>query len=197
MKKNCIIAILFFGIASLLFSEQAVQETESNQRLSRNYLSVEAGCGVTVPVGYFAPVLKLAVTPAAAVAYNLSFPWGVLVFGLYSGCNIAGTEATYQSTLFSIPAAAQVRYRTNFNSRFYGFVEANGGVTVNILAYKENYPGLSNSTSVSPFIAPGLGVGLRIVPWLSVSAYGNFTMIFFDDGLYLGISPGMKAGVQF
>jgi hypothetical protein len=100
------------------------------------------------------------------------------------------------SALFSLPAAAQVRYQTNFNSRFYGFVEANGGIAVNILAYKENYPGLSNSTSISPYIAPGLGVGFRIIPWLSVSAFGNFTMIFFDDGLYMGISPGLRVGFK-
>jgi hypothetical protein len=100
------------------------------------------------------------------------------------------------SALFSIPAAAQVRYRTNFNSRFYGFVEANGGIAVNILAYKENYPGLSNSTSVTPFVAPGLGVRFRVLKWLSVSAYGNYMMIFFDDGLYMGISPGLRLGFQ-
>jgi hypothetical protein len=198
MKKIIVIAILLFCAVSLLFSEQAVQQTETSKQRTNNYLSIEAGGGVTIPVGYFAPALKLAAAPAVSAAYNLTFPWGILGFGLYSGCNIAGTstEATYQSTLFSIPAAAQVRYRTNFNSRFYGFVEATGGITVNILSYKEDYPGLSNSTSVTPFIAPGLGVGLRIIPWLSVSAYGNFTMIFFDDGLYMGISPGVEVGFQ-
>jgi hypothetical protein len=196
MKKIFIIAVFILCSATFLFSEQGVKQTETSKQRTNNYLSIEAGGGVTVPVGYFAPVLKPAAAPAVSAAYNLSFPWGILGFGLYSGCNIAGTEATYQSTLFSIPAAAQVRYRTNFNSRFYGFVEATGGITVNILSYKENYPGLSNSTSISPYIAPGLGVGLRIIPWLSVSAYGNFTMIFFDDGLYMGISPGVEVGFQ-
>jgi hypothetical protein len=199
MKKIFIIAVLILCSVSHLFSEQGVKQTEPSKQHTNNYLSIEAGGGVTVPVGYFAPALKLAATPVTAVGYNLSFHWGILGFGLYSGCNIAGTstEATYQSTLFSIPAAAQVRYRTNFNSRFYGFIEANGGITVNILTYKENYPGLSNSTSVTPFIAPGLGVGFRILKWLSVSAYGNYMMLFFEDGLYMGISPGVKVGFHF
>jgi hypothetical protein len=198
MKKIFIITILILCTVSQLFSEQGVKQTGTSKQRTNNYLSIETGCGLTIPVGYFAPALNMAITPVAAIGYNLSFHWGILGFGLYSGCNIAGTstEATYQSTLFSIPAAAQVRYQTNFNSRFYGFVEANGGIAVNILAYKENYPGLSNSTSVTPFVAPGLGVGFRVLKWLSVSAYGNYMMLFFEDGLYMGISPGLRVGFK-
>lgn len=192
MKKMTLMIVL---LGVLLGSAHA----EGFGRKQAHYLSISPGFSLTIPVGEFAPAFGLAYTPAASVSFNLSFPWGILGFGVMSGCNIqpTGAEAAYQANLLSIPVAASVRYTTNFASRLFGFVEAAGGIAVNMVLYKEAYPDRTNSTALKPFFEPGAGVGVFLAPWFYLAGYCGFMMIWYDDAPYLGVSPGIRLGFDF
>ena len=192
MKRLILVAFLVLFTVIVAFSNE-------DKRLQDNYFSVSTGCGATIPLGDLSPAFNIAITPVAAFDYNLTFRWGVLGLGIFTGCTIQKTsdEAAYQSLFLSIPAALHLKYATNFNSPLYGYGEASGGIAVNIFRYQEEYPGVSDDTVIKSFFSPGIGVGYSIMPWLSVSVFGNFLMIFFDDTVYMGISPGVKGEINF
>jgi hypothetical protein len=192
MKKTILVIVLLSAILASAGAEEAGKKTD-------NYFSVSPGFGITFPVGEYAAAFSLAYTPTVSAGYNLAFPWGILGFGISSGCNIQPTsaEAAYQSIIFSIPAAAYVRYTTNFASRLFAFIEAGGGIAVNSLHYTETYPGRSDYTSVKPYINPAAGFGVKLIPWLNISGSCGFMMIFYDDAVYMGITPGIRVGFDF
>jgi hypothetical protein len=181
--------IIFSATTTLVFSGPGGKK-------ENNRFSVAPGFGITFPVGAYAAAFGPAYTPAVRAGYNLAFPWGVLGFGISTGCNIQPTSAAaaYRSISFSIPAAAYVRYTTNFASRLFAFIEAGGGIAVNMLHYTEPYPGRSDYSSVKPYIDPAAGFGVKLTSQLNVSGSCGFIMIFYDDAVYMGITPGIRMG---
>ena len=192
MKRFVFFLILILLLGPAVFSQQE----GSMPAIEDNFFSIDPGFGITIPLGEYSAAFSLAYTPTVGAGYNLAFPWGVLGFGLSTGCNIQPTsaEAAYQSIIFSIPAAAYVRYTTNLASRLFAFIEARGGIAVNILHYRETYPDRSDYSSIKPYIDPAAGFGVQITPWLNVSGCCGFMMIFYDDAVYMGITPGIRVG---
>ncbi len=192
MKK---IIVGIFLVLCIITSVYAGEDA----RQQNNYFSTSVGCGATIPFGDLSPAFNIAITPAVSFSYNLAFDWGIIGFGVFSGCNIqtTGIEAAYQCLILSVPVAGILTYKTNFNSPLCLYVEANAGAAVNIFNYQAVYPGVSDSTVIKPLIAPGVGVGWRFLPWLSASAFGELLMIFYDDMAYMGISPGLRVEIDF
>ena len=153
---------------------------------------------MTIPTGEYSPAFALAWTPQISAAYNVCKSWGSIGIGILSGSNIQPTNETaaYQSVLLSIPAAALVRYTTNFDSPLSLFIEAAGGVAINILHYTETYTGRTDYSSVKPFLYPAAGIGFSIGGVLNLSGCCGFMMIFYDDAVYMGISPGIRFGID-
>jgi len=49
----------------------------------------------------------------------------------------------------------------------------------------------NNHFSVSP------GFGVKLTSCLNVSGSCGFMMIFYDDAVYMGITPGIRVGFEF
>ena len=168
-------------------------------RFTRNHFSTGAGFGLTIPVGDVGELMQPAPYPIAFFTYNLSFPWGVIGFGIATGANIDSTKTSvpYQFDLVSVPIAALAQYYTHFDFPLYGFIEIAAGLAINALMYRGTYSGMTDATVGKVYLMPTIGGGWHFVPELAVSIYSSFVMILFDDAAYIGISPGLRVELSF
>lgn len=175
-----------------------VEETEEKKpaRLERNYISTGAGFGIFIPLGEVSDFFEPGYYPITFFSYNLRFNWGIIGIGIVSGTEIdMSTQTDTGYDLYTIPVAGSFRYATDFGVPLYGFIEATGGGTLNLM--DSNNPDETNKINIKLYAGASAGIGYHFVPGFSISLYGNYTAIFFSDALYMGITPGMRCEFNF
>lgn len=180
--------------------EEAVKKAKKKPTVVQgNYLSAGLGFGINIPIGDIAQIMGLAYIPLTYFYYNIILDWGGIGIGLLTGTNFAATkdDATYEYNLISFPVAASVRYRTKPRVPFFAAIEAAGGASINILTYTGNYANKEDVTVVKPFVESSIGVGYNFRSGFSVSILGSLMMILFDNNLYMGLAPSIRAEYNF
>jgi hypothetical protein len=173
---------------------QPSAKTKSRESLS--YYTFSLGCGFPVPVFDTNQKMEIGFRPGFILGYSLKKNWGRLIFGFTSGLIVESLKEEYNGFfLYSLHAGGVTGYRSTFLDPFYVFVEASGGISVNIFVYDDES---NNSTPAvpAPYIGPTLGIGIDTGPFMSFSVYGSFLFIFFSNELYTGITPGIRCKIK-
>ena len=78
-----------------------------------------------------------------------------------------------------------------------GISQAEIEVIVDLISSHEVSQQLYNVTVSKFFLAPGIGGGYYFIPGLAVSIHFNLMMIFFDDTVYIDVSPALRVELNF
>lgn len=163
----------------------------------KSYIYCSIGFGLPVPVYTMSEFLTIGYNPALKAGYSLKLNSCRVLFGFASGYTVEPVKENYdlRYLMYSIQLAASIEYRTTFLDPFFVFAEAAGGATINIFEYD---PGAGKETYMTPtpFIGPCLGIGYNVLPHMNISVYGNFTIIFFTNELYMSITPGIRCHIN-
>ncbi len=159
------------------------------------YLSAGSGLGGLFPVAGVADVIGIGPDLSVKVLYNFQFPWGGLGVGLATGCIgfFTRADAAYDYDLLSLPVALAGRVQLASSSRWSAAFDLSIGF-MNSRIRMSSDPPLEVLDSCI-FLAPSLGVGLRLFDRMTVNAVLGFLVVFFEGTPYTGISLG--TGVEY
>jgi hypothetical protein len=164
------------------------------RRKHRNYFSSGLGVDAVFPVASAANAFETSLSLCSSVHYDFELDWGAIGFGLIAGSMFlsTGLRLTDNYNITSIPLAIEVRYQTVFDSPIFFSVSVATGGAINLISME-----VERKTVFKIFIAPSLGIGLRLFDRLRIAASLSYPFIFFDKTPYSGISTGIRAEYAF
>jgi hypothetical protein len=166
-------------------------------RKRRNFFSCGLESGPVFPVAAVAGALGTGPYLWSSVHYNISLDWGAIGIGLLAGAMAvpSGDSQTYGYNMRSFPLAVEGRYQTAFDSPIYLSAGIAAGAALSLIGFNDETA--DGVTTLKVFIAPSLGIGLRIFNHFRIAAGLNYQVIFFDNTAFSGISPGIRVEYAF
>ena len=177
---------------SVVFSWKKEPVKELLRRSTDNYFTIGLGFGLFFPVAETADVWDMGYNPTSQVNYNIALNWGHIGLGLLTGVSLQSTNENigFGYDMLSFPIALNLRYLTAFSSAVVFSADVSAGAMINRVTFKDNAVG--DITTTKPFLAPTVGVGMRLGERFLLTMYGSYMMIFFDENATTGIIPGAR-----
>jgi hypothetical protein len=179
-----------------LIPEKIILEEKKprESKLTDRYFSIGAGFGFTLPVGQVNEIMGIGYTPVTFINYNFDFVRGIIGLGLVTGVNIEkATEVIPEKyNLYSIPVALSLSITSKFKFPFYISAGLMGGISINIVRYREAYPDTGDLTTSKFCIAPTFGLGFKIGRIFRLSLNESLLIILFNSTPYVGFSTGIR-----
>lgn len=192
MKKLFSFFLLFIIISIPVFTE----EDDIIYRIAGNHFYIALAYGFLNLSDPLPDIMDSGINANIYFGYNLNFNFCLLGLGITTGCYFESTkdEVLYDYKIYSFPIALNLKFTTNSNFPLSLFMELNGGMALNLINYT-NLEVMMYTTKF--FVSTAGGYIFYIIPNVGISQYFCLTMIFFDDPIYLALSPGVRIEVGF
>jgi hypothetical protein len=153
--------------------------------------------GWMIPVGSLKEIYRTGPNVSCRFTYRHRRQWGEISVGLLGGMQIImGKETSIEPgvaekyDMDSWPVTATFSYVNVFDPPIYATVEVAAGAAINRLVYHASAPQDDREIiTAKPYLGSAIGLGLRFLDRLYVTAYGRFVSILFNESAFLGISP--------
>jgi hypothetical protein len=158
------------------------------------FFSAGIGCGIAIPLGSVVDTMEPGISSIVSLRFNLAFPWGICGLGIQTGAGNLSTKKSFETAydMLTFPISFQAVYMTSFMFPLYAFCEVGCGLSLNAITFRESYDGLDDLVTAKFFVSPAIGAGLFILPEIWLETYAAFSVIFFDNTIYTGMTPGVQ-----
>jgi len=145
-----------------------------------------------LPTGAAAYYFGIGYLPTLLVSVLIPTPVGPVGVGLLSGMDyFSAVGLTDNSENYLIPIGLDIRYELDFGL-LRPFFHVSGGPALLIIVTGTQ----GTLTDVIPFVRSGLGVELKITPWLGVNTTVDYDLYFEMPYLIMGFSPSVNMAVR-
>lgn len=170
------------------------QKKKNYTGLKDSFFSMGIGCGLSIPFGDAGEIMESGINPVFSFRFYLNLPRGICGFGIHTGAGNVHTKESFETSyhMLTVPIEFQVIYMTSFLFPFYSFCHLGCGVSLNSITYSITYDGLDDFITGKFSLSAGIGAGFVILPQFWIEAYAACAMIFFDNSLYMDITPGIQ-----
>ncbi|MBN1837541.1 MAG: caspase family protein [Spirochaetales bacterium] len=159
-------------------------------------------CGALITVGWFGPAFKTEPAPSWRLHYRHLRDWGETILGLRAAALILTGRDGLENPLNPDPwdatswlLAASFGYATVSDPLLYFAAEVTAGAAINVI--RTYSPEIHKTTRTKPHLGAAVGVGLRLLHRLKVSVVGRLDSIFFDEAVFMGITPELSVEYTF
>ncbi|MBN1835837.1 MAG: caspase family protein [Spirochaetales bacterium] len=185
------------------FPVEVPPEDRADERATRTRrLSTGLACGALITVGWFERAFVTEPAPSWRLHYRYLQDWGETLAGLRVGVLILTGKDELENPLNPYPwdattwlVTASFGYATVFDPLAYITAEVTAGAAVNVI--RTYSPELHTTNNVKLHLGTAVGVGLRFMDRLKVTVFGRLDSIFFEEAVFLAITPELSVEYTF